>query len=445
MMRMLRGIDEGLAALTRRPGYEEPQLTPAAAARTEALFGEPLTATQAVERIVADVRANRDPAIRDYARRIDGAVLDALEIERDVWVDAAKSLGAELQDALGVAAERIRAYHEAAMPRDWDNTDAGYGLRSVAIERVGLYVPGGSAAYPSTVLMSAIPAKVAGVSGVIVCTPDPSPVTLAAALAAGVDRLFGIGGAQAIAAMAFGTESVPQVDKICGPGNVFVSIAKRLVYGHVDIDGLYGPTETLVIADDTATPEVVAADLLAQAEHDELASPVLVTTSEAVADAVGSELERQVALLEREAIAREALARQGTIVVVDSIEEAAAVANAFAPEHLCLLTADPHACVGLIRNAGGIFVGETSPEVMGDYAAGPSHVMPTGATARFASSLGVHTFLKHVPVVSLSAETAREIGPAASALARAEGLTAHARAAEMRLEGAGQRSGRRQP
>ena len=445
MMRMLRGIDEGLAALTRRPGYEEPQLTPAAAARTEALFGEPLTATQAVERIVADVRANRDSAIRDYARRIDGAELDALEIERDVWVDAAKSLGAELQDALGVAAGRIRSYHEAAMPRVWEDTEAGYGLRSVAIERVGLYVPGGSAAYPSTVLMSAIPAKVAGVSEVIVCTPYPSPVTLAAALAAGVDRLFGIGGAQAIAAMAFGTESVPQVDKICGPGNVFVSIAKRLVYGRVDIDGLYGPTETLVIADDTATPEVVAADLLAQAEHDELASPVLVTTSEAVADAVGSELERQVALLEREAIAREALARQGTIVVVGSVEEAAAVANAFAPEHLCLLTADPHACVGLIRNAGGIFVGETSPEVMGDYAAGPSHVMPTGATARFASSLGVHTFLKHVPVVGLSAETAREIGPAASALARAEGLTAHARAAEMRLEGAGQPFGRKQP
>ncbi len=442
-MRVLRGIDAGLAALTRRPGYEEPELTPAAAKRTEALFGEPLTATQAVERIVADVRSGGDAAIREYARRIDGAELDSLEVPRSAWQDAARSIGPELQDALSVAAGRIRAYHETAMPRAWDDTGAGYGLRSVAIERVGLYVPGGSAAYPSTVLMSAIPAKVAGVSEVIVCTPDPSPVTLAAALAAGADRLFGIGGAQAIAAMAFGTESVPQVDKICGPGNVFVSIAKRLVYGHVDIDGLYGPTETLVIADDTATPEVVAADLLAQAEHDELASPVLVTTSEAVADAVERELERQVALLEREPIAREALARQGTIVVVESVEEAAAVANAFAPEHLCLLTADPHACVGLIRNAGGIFVGETSPEVMGDYAAGPSHVMPTGATARFASSLGVHTFLKHVPVVSLSPETAREIGPAASALARAEGLTAHARAAELRLEGAGQPSGRR--
>ena len=245
--------------------------------------------------------------------------------------------------------------------------------------------------------------------------------------------------------MAFGTESVPQVDKICGPGNVFVSIAKRLVYGHVDIDGLYGPTETLVIADETATPEVVAADLLAQAEHDELASPVLVTTNEAVADAVQGELERQVALLEREAIAREALARQGTIVIVENVEEAAAVANAFAPEHLCLLIADPNACVGLIRNAGGIFVGEASPEVLGDYTAGPSHVMPTGATARFASSLGVHTFLKHVPVVGLSPETARELGPAASALARAEGLTAHARAAEIRLEGAGEPSGRRRP
>ncbi|MDE2838112.1 MAG: histidinol dehydrogenase [Chloroflexota bacterium] len=442
-MRVLHGIEAGLAALTRRPGYEEPELTPASAARTEALFGEPLTATQAVERIVADVRARGDTAIREYARRIDGADLDALEVPRHAWEDAAGSLGSGLQDALAVAAGRIRAFHEAAMPPAWDDAEAGYGLRSVAVERVGLYVPGGSAAYPSTVLMSAIPAKVAGVAEVVVCTPEPSPVTLAAALAAGVDRLFGIGGAQAIAAMAFGTGSVPQVDKICGPGNVFVSIAKRLVYGHVDIDGLYGPTETLVIADDTATPEIVAADLLAQAEHDELASPVLVTTSEAVADAVGRELERQVAVLEREPIAREALARQGTIVIVGSIEEAAAVANAFAPEHLCLLTADPQAVVALIRNAGGIFVGETSPEVMGDYAAGPSHVMPTGATARFASSLGVHTFLKHVPVVRLSSETAQEIGPAASALARAEGLTAHARAAEMRLEGAGQPSGRR--
>ncbi len=442
-MRVLRGIDAGLEALTRRPGYEEPQLTPASAARTEALFGEPLTAAQAVERIVSDVRANGDGAIRDYARRIDGAELDALEVPRAAWEDADRSVGAELQQALAVAAGRIRAYHETAMPHAWEDAGAGYGLRSVAIERVGLYVPGGSAAYPSTVLMSAIPAKVAGVSEVIVCTPDPSPVTLAAAQAAGVDRLFGIGGAQAIAAMAFGTESVPQVDKICGPGNVFVSIAKRLVYGHVDIDGLYGPTETLLIADDTATPEVVAADLLAQAEHDELASPVLVTTSETVASAVERELERQVELLERAPIAREALARQGTIVIVDSVEEAAAIANAFAPEHLCLLTADPYFCVGLIRNAGGIFVGETSPEVMGDYAAGPSHVMPTGATARFASSLGVHTFLKHVPVVGLSPETAREIGPAASALARAEGLTAHARAAELRLEGTGTPPGRR--
>ena len=445
MMRVLRGIEAGLAALTRRPGYEEPQLTPASAARTAALFGEPLSATQAVERIVADVRTNGDTAIRDYAQRLDGADLDALETPRAAWEYAARGIGAELQEALAVAAGRIRAFHEAAMPRAWDYPEAGYGLRDVAIERVGLYVPGGSAAYPSTVLMSAIPAKVAGVSEVIVCTPDPSPVTLAAAQAAGVDRLFGIGGAQAVAAMAFGTESVPQVDKICGPGNVFVSIAKRLVYGHVDIDGLYGPTETLVIADETATPEIVAADLLAQAEHDELASPVLVTTSEAIADAVQSELERQVALLEREAIAREALVRQGTIVIVESVEEAAAVANAFAPEHLCLLTADPNACVGLIRNAGGIFVGETSPEVLGDYVAGPSHVMPTGATARFASSLGVHTFLKHVPVVGLSSETAREIGPAAAALARAEGLTAHARAAEIRLEGAGEPSGRRRP
>ena len=440
-MRVLRGSDAALAALTRRPGYEEPALTPASAARTAALFGEPLTASQAVERIIADVRSGGDAAVRDYARRIDGATPDTLEVPRSAWEDAERTIGPELRDALAVAAGRIRAFHEAAMPHAWEDASAGYGLRSVPIERVGLYVPGGSAAYPSTVLMSAIPAKVAGVTEVIVCTPDPSPVTLAAALAAGVDRLFGVGGAQAVAAMAFGTESVPRVDKICGPGNVFVAIAKRQVYGLVDIDGLYGPTETLVIADETASPDIVAADLLAQAEHDELASPVLVTTSASLAGAVERELERQVAVLERAAIAREALARQGTIAIVESIEAAAAVANAFAPEHLCLLTADPRASVGLVRNAGGVFVGEASPEVMGDYAAGPSHVMPTGGTARFASSLGVHTFLKHVPVIGLSPETARSIGPAASALARAEGLTAHARAAEMRLEGAGKGSG----
>ena len=283
--------------------------------------------------------------------------------------------------------------------------------------------------------MSAIPARVAGVREIIVCSPNPAPVTLAAALEAGVDRLFAIGGAQAVAAMAFGTESVPRVDKICGPGNVFVALAKRRVYGHVDIDGLYGPTETMIIADETADPATAAADLLAQAEHDSLASPVLVATNARTMEAVLKEIERQAPELERGSIARAALDGQGAAALVESVEEALEVANAFAPEHLCLLVADADRHVAGVRNAGGVFVGETSPEALGDYTAGPSHVMPTGATARFASSLGVHSFLKRVPVVRLPPAVLKEIGPAAAAIARAEGLGGHARAAAMRLEG----------
>ena len=434
-MRVIRGVDAALAELARAPGYADPELPPSAARRTAAVFGAPLTATDAVRRVIDDVRAGGDAAVRRYAELLDGVSLDAVEVPRDAWEAAADAIGAELRGALETAAARIRAFHEASMPGEWSDTESGYGLRSVPIERVGLYAPGGSAAYPSTVLMTAIPARTAGVAEIVLCTPSPNEVTLAAALVAGVDRVFGVGGAQAVAAMAFGTESVPRVDKICGPGGVFVSIAKRLVYGHVDIDGLYGPTETVVIADDTADPALAAADLLAQAEHDELASPVLITTSDAVAAAVAGEIERQLAGLERERIASAALERNGAVAVVDSIGQAVEVANAFAPEHLCLLVEDPERYVGLVRNAGGVFVGETSPEVMGDYAAGPSHVMPTGGTARYASSLGVHTFLKRVPVIGLPASVLKEIGPAAAAIARAEGLTAHARAAELRLEG----------
>ena len=434
-MRVIRGLDAALAELARAPGYAEPELPPSAARRTADVFGAPLTATEAVQRVIDDVRAAGDDAVRRYAELLDGVSLDAVEVPRDAWEAAADAIGAELRGALETAAARIRAFHEASMPAEWSDSGAGYGLRSVPIERVGLYAPGGSAAYPSTVLMTAIPARTAGVAEIVLCTPSPNEITLAAALVAGVDRVFGVGGAQAVAAMAFGTESVPRVDKICGPGGVFVSIAKRLVYGHVDIDGLYGPTETVVIADGAADPALAAADLLAQAEHDELASPVLITTSDAVAAAVAGEIEKQLAGLERERIASAALDRNGAVAVVDSVEQAVEVANAFAPEHLCLLVENPERYVELVRNAGGVFVGETSPEVMGDYAAGPSHVMPTGGTARYASSLGVHTFLKRVPVIALQPDALRSLGPAAAAIARAEGLTAHAKAAERRLEG----------
>lgn len=434
-MRVLYGKEAALAALTRTPGYAESELPPEAAERTARIFGEPLTAAQAAARVVDDARERGDAAVREWTRWIDGVELGEMEVPREAWEAAAREIGAELRDALALAARRVRAFHEASMPAEWSDTDAGYGMRLVPLERAGLYVPGGSAAYPSTALMSAIPARVAGVREIIVCSPNPAPVTLAAALEAGVDRLFAIGGAQAIAAMAFGTESVPRVDKICGPGNVFVALAKRQVYGHVDIDGLYGPTETMIIADETADPAAAAADLLAQAEHDALASPVLVATSARTMDAVLQEIERQARELERGAIARAALGGQGAAALVESVEDALEVANAFAPEHLCLLIADAERYVTGVRNAGGVFIGESSPEALGDYTAGPSHVMPTGASARFASSLGVHTFLKRVPVVMLPSAVLREIGPAAAAIARAEGLGGHARAAAMRLEG----------
>ncbi len=434
-MRIVHGMEQGQALLTRRPGYEEPELTPASAQRTAAIFGEPQTATQAVRRIVADVRAKGDAALRDYAKRIDGADIEDMEVPKEQWASALLEIPSDLRRALEMAAGRIGAYASACMPKGWHDEHAGYGERVVPIERVGLYVPGGSAQYPSTVLMSAIPARVAGVSEVVLCTPWPSPATLAAAHIAAVDRVFAVGGAQGIAAMAFGTETVPKVDKICGPGNIFVSIAKREVYGHVDIDGLYGPTETVVIADASADAALCAADLLAQAEHDEMASPVFITTDAGLAERVSAEIESQLQRLERQSVARQAVDRQGVGVVVDSVEQAIDLANAFAPEHMCLLVENAVSYAPRVRNAGGLFIGEQSPEVMGDYVAGPSHVMPTAGTARYASYLGVHHFLRHVPVVSLSKATLMGAGPAAAAIARAEGLTAHARAVEMRLEG----------
>ena len=434
-MRIIHGYEEGRALLERRPGLDD-AVPPAVERRTAELFGAPLTAAEAVRRILADVRARGDDAVREYAQRIDGQVLVSLEVPRERWATALEGLPADLAGALRTAAGRIRAFHQAAMPKPWQDAEQGYGETILPLERVGLYVPGGTASYPSTVLMTAVPAKVAGVVEVVVCTPSPTPEVLAAAHIAGVDRLFQIGGAQAIGAMAFGTDSVPRVDKVCGPGNVFVSLAKRKVYGTVDIDGLYGPTETVVVADDSADPALCAADLLAQAEHDEMATPVLLTTSASLAERVAAEVERQLASLDRQAIARAAVEGQGAAVVVDTLDQAIDLANAFAPEHLCLMVRQPQQYISQVKHAGGIFVGEASPEVIGDYVAGPSHTMPTGATARFASYLGVHHFLKHMPVVALSEEKMRELGPAAAALGAAEGLTGHARAMLLRLEGA---------
>ncbi len=438
-MNIVRGLADARKALCESRGINLASVPPHVQARTEQVFGQPLTPAQAVERIIREVRERGDEAVREFTRKLDGAELDGMEVPLSAITEAYERVDEKVTEALSVAAQRIRDFHMASRPKSWMDFSEGYGQIVSPVGRVGAYVPGGTASYPSTVMMTAIPAKVAGVEEVIVCTPSkegklPSPVVLVAADIAGVDRVFRIGGAQAIAAMAYGTESVPRVDMICGPGNIFVTLAKKLVYGDVGIDGLYGPTETIVLADDTANPTLCAADLLAQAEHDALARPVLVTTSERLARAVESEARSRVERLERGSIARAAMEGQGCIAIVDTLDEALELANEFAPEHLCLVVSEPWKHVGRVRNAGAVFLGEFSHEVLGDYVAGPSHVMPTDGTARFSSGLGVHSFVKISPVVAVDTATSSEISVAAALIARAEGLTAHAEAAEIREE-----------
>lgn len=407
------------------------------------VFGETLTPEEAVARILTDVRRRGDEALRDWTARIDGVTLDDLEVPMEAWEVAYDTLPADLAEALDLAAGRIRAFHARQPISSWTATDLGgtLGQRVTPLARVSVYVPGGTAPLPSSLLMAAIPARVAGVDEVVVCTPPGAggqvpDVILAAAHAAGVDRLFRLGGAQAIAALTYGTGSVPRVDKIVGAGGLFTTLAKRQVYGQVGIDGLYGPTETIVIADDSADPAWVAADLLAQAEHDVLATAILLTPSPDLAGAVQAEVTRQLEDLDRGDVAAPSLAGQGGIVLTPDLETAVHLADQFAPEHLCLSVREPELWAERIRNAGGLFLGEHSFEVLGDYVAGPSHIMPTGGTARFASPLNVLDFVKITSVVALDANAAVRLCPAAARLARAESLTAHAAAAEQR-EGAG--------
>jgi histidinol dehydrogenase len=345
----------------------------------------------------------------------------------------------ELVSALKLAAERIRDFHQSQKDGIWHEV-SGAGLSQLIrpLQRVGLYVPGGTAAYPSTVLMTAIPAKVAGVSEVVMVTPPKpngrvSPVTLVAADIAQVDRIFCVGGAQAIAAMAFGTESIAAVDKICGPGNIFVTLAKKMVYGVVDIDGLQGPSEVLLIADDKTNSGHCAAELLAQAEHDPLASPILITTSHRLAEKVDRELQQQLAGLSRQAIAGEALDR-GVIAVVATVDEAIALSNLYAPEHLCLMVANAASYIDKITSAGCILAGREATVALGDYVAGPSHALPTGGTARFSSPLNICDFIKFISVINTDEIDIKQLGKAASIIARAEGLDGHAQALERRLK-----------
>jgi histidinol dehydrogenase len=425
--------------ILRRQPWEDQEMPGRVLDGIERIFGERLSPAEAVGRILADVRGRGDAALREWSARIDGrpgARQDAaLEIPRAAWAAAYDRLAAEERAALDLAAERIAAFHRKQPLASWVDAgpDGTLGQLIRPLDSVGVYAPGGTAPLPSSLLMAVIPARVAGVGQVIVCTPPRvAGQILAAAHVAQADRLFALGGAQAIGALAYGTATVPAVAKIVGAGGLFVTLAKRQVFGSVGIDGFYGPTETLVIADESANPAWAAADLLAQAEHDVLASPILLTPSRPLAEAVAEQLAVQLAGLSRADIAAAALLHRGGLVVTADLAEAVALANAYAPEHLCLLVEDPWALVGHIRNAGGIFVGEHSFEVLGDYVAGPSHVMPTEGSARYSSPLSVADFVKRISLVAFNPAAGMRLSAPAAILARGEGLTAHAVAAEMR-------------
>lgn len=438
-LKQVRGLAAAEAALTRIDPLDLSSLPDAALRRTRELFGPDATPESSVLQMLRDVRSAGDAAVRRYAKLLDNATPDDLQVPQSEIDAAWQAAPDDLKQALELAARRIAAFHQATLPRDWVDLGGGLGELVRPLERVGLYAPGGTAAYPSTVLMTAIPARVAGVKEITLATPrrgrEPlNPTVLAAARIAGVDAVYQVGGVPAIGALAYGTESIRKVDKICGPGNVFVSYAKRMVQGQVDIDGVFGPTETIVVADAAASPVFCAADLIAQAEHDPMASAILVTDSAALVAAVETRLDAQIAGNPRADTIRHALERQGCIVLVDNLADAVEIANRIAPEHLCLMVADPWAWAGHIRNAGGLFLGAFSPEVMGDYIAGPSHVMPTGGTARFSSALSVHHFLRTMPVVGLSPQHFSDLGAAAVRIAAAEGLPGHAAAVQTRLD-----------
>jgi histidinol dehydrogenase len=406
----------------------------------ERVFGERLAPAQAVDRILGDIRRRGDAALREWTARLDGAAPQDFRIPRAELRKALDELPEDQRLALAEMAGRIERFHRRQPLTSWITSDLGGTLGQLIrpIRRVGLYVPGGTAPLPSSVLMSAIPARVAGVPEIALVSPPQretgrvAPIILAAAAVAGVEEVYAAGGAQAIAALAYGAGSIPAVDKIFGPGNLFVTLAKKQVFGTVGIDGLAGPTETVVIAGPGARPAWVAADLLAQAEHDVLASAILLTPSRPLAEAVQVEVGRQMEALARaDIIAQSLQARSGAVITRD-LEGAIVLANDYAPEHLCLAVEDPWRQAEKVSAAGGIFLGEYSFEVLGDYVAGPSHVMPTNRSARFASPLNVWDFVHIVSLVALDPETAQRIGPAAATIARAEGLDAHARAAELR-------------
>ena len=416
------GFDAELAALTRYDAAQDPGVE------------------AAVRAIIADVRARGDAAVLEYTRRFDKSTassLSGLEVPAEKLKAAVTSVPGEKLEALKAAHERIRSFHEKQLQKSWDYTEADgtrLGQRVTPLERVGLYVPGGKAAYPSSVLMNAVPAKVAGVRSLVMVSPNPNPLVLAAAALAGVDRVIAIGGAQAVAALAYGTESLPRVDKIVGPGNVYVAEAKRQVFGQVGIDMVAGPSEILVISDGSTSPDWVAMDLFSQAEHDESAQAILLSPDRKHLDAVEAAIARLLPAMGRKDVIAASLKGRGALIETRDLDEACALANRIAPEHLELSVDRPEAWLAKLANAGAVFLGRWSSEAIGDYCAGPNHVLPTAGTARFSSPLGVYDFQKRSSVICISQSGASRLGRIAATLADGEGLGAHARSAEMRFK-----------
>lgn len=396
-----------------------------------------------VNAIIEEVRNNRDQAVFNYTKQFDGADINAgnILVTEEEIAEAYEQVDTTLLAVIRKSLVNIKKYHEKQVQNSWFTTEDGIilGQKVTALATVGVYVPGGKAVYPSSVLMNVLPAKVAGVDRIVMCTPPGKdgkvyPSTLVAAKEAGVDEIYKVGGAQAIAAMAFGTESVPKVDKIVGPGNIYVALAKKAVFGYVSIDSIAGPSEILVLADETANPRYVAADLLSQAEHDEMASAILITTSQKLAEEVSAEIDQFVAELSRKEIIQKSLDNYGYILVADNMDEAIDTVNAIASEHMEIVTADPFHVMTKIRNAGAIFIGEYSSEPLGDYFAGPNHVLPTNGTAKFFSALSVDDFIKKSSIISYSREALEKVHKDIEQFAECEKLTAHANSIRVRFE-----------
>ena len=444
-MKVLKVKELGLEAIKKtldKKSFDEVELNPRIRAKNRALYGEDLTAIQIVDRIVNEVRQNGDEAVIKYTKLLDGAEFKAEDflVTDEEYENAYANSDEKIVESLRKAIENVRKYHQEQKPNSWityRNHGSILGQSVIALDKVGVYVPGGTAAYPSSVVMNVVPAKVAGVLEVVMMAPPSAdgklnPYVLIAAKEAGVSAIYKVGGAQAIAAMAFGTQTIPKVDKITGPGNIFVTLAKKAVYGHCDIDMLAGPSEILIVADKSADPAYTASDMLSQAEHDMLASSIVITDDETLADKVLKELSIQLAKLPRKEIAEASLEKNGRIILAENIMQAIELANYSAPEHMEILTKNPFTLLPYVRHAGAVFLGAYSPEPLGDYFAGPNHVLPTGGTARYYSVLNTETFMKRTSIISYTQPALQEVSSDIIRLAEAEGLQAHANAIKLR-------------